>query len=65
MAPKGAVEKAGLDWGDIVTGVSVEQLDRPAKELVYPFGFLILFLVVAMQWIRQRREKDDGTAVAA
>ena len=51
----GAAGKAGLKRGDIVTGVSLEQLDRPAKELVYPAGFLILGFVLLLQWRRQRR----------
>jgi len=60
IEPNSAIEKAGLDFGDIVTGVSVEQLDRPAKELVYPVGFLILISVIGMQWTRRRRDENGG-----
>ncbi|HAA93117.1 MAG TPA: C4-dicarboxylate ABC transporter, partial [Rhodospirillaceae bacterium] len=54
----GAAGKVGLKRGDIVTGVSVEQLDRPAKEFVYPAGFLILGLVILLQWRRRENEQE-------
>jgi len=56
----GMAEKAGLDWGDYVTGVDVEQLDLPPKELIYPIGVLLLGLVWLSQ--RTRRRRITGTA---
>ena len=51
----GPGEKAGLAFGDIVTGVDVQQIGRPAKEIVYPFGLAVLALVLASQARRRRR----------
>ena len=55
LAWNGMAEQAGMDWGDDVTGVDVEQPDLPAKELVYPVGLLLLGLVLASQLLRGRR----------
>ena len=55
LAWNGMAEQAGMDWGDYVTGVDVEQLDLPPKELVYPAGLLLLGLVLASQYLRGRR----------
>ena len=51
----GPGEQAGLAFGDIITGVEVEQVGRPAKEIVYPFGLAVLGLVLASQAWRRRR----------
>lgn len=56
---QGAGEKAGLTFGDYVTNVDVEQFGRPAKEWVYPIGFLILGLVFLLQIYKSRQ--TDGT----
>ncbi|MBT6116813.1 MAG: TRAP transporter permease [Rhodospirillaceae bacterium] len=63
LAFNGTAEKAGLDWGDYVTGVDVEQLDLPDKQLIYPVGVLLLGLVWLSQ--RTRRRRIDGTAAPA
>ena len=55
LAPLGLAETAGLDFGDYVTGVDVAQPGRPAKELVYPIGLLVVLLVIGLQWPRRRR----------
>ena len=55
LAWNGMAEQAGLEWGDYVTGVDVEQPDLPPKELVYPAGLLLLGLVLASQLLRTRR----------
>ncbi len=51
----GPGEKAGLAFGDIITGIEVEQTGRPLKEIVYPFGLAALALVLASQARRRRR----------
>ena len=51
----GLAEGAGIDFGDYVTDVDIEQLGRPAKELVYLPALAILGLVVWMQMLRRRR----------
>jgi len=58
ITPTGAAGKAGLKRGDIVTGISLEQRNRPPKELVYPAGLLILGFIILLQWRRQRRQAD-------
>ena len=55
LAFNGMAERAGLDWGDYVTGVDVEQVDLPPKELVYPVGLALLGLVGMSQFRRRRR----------
>ncbi|MCH8110878.1 MAG: TRAP transporter permease [Proteobacteria bacterium] len=57
----GPAEQAGLGFGDFVTEIDVEQLDRPPKEIVYPFGLVLLGFVILLQLARRRR----GTAEAA
>ena len=56
LAFNGAAEKAHLDFGDFVTAVDVERPGQPPKELVYPAALLVLAGVIAMQWIRRRRQ---------
>ena len=55
LAFDGMAEQAGIDWGDYVTGVDVEQVDLPPKELIYPAGLALLGLVLLSQLWRQRR----------
>ncbi len=50
----GPAEKAGLTFGDRITDIDVEQVDRPPKEIVYPFGLAVLALVLLSQWRRRR-----------
>ena len=57
LAWNGMAEQAGLDWGDYVTGVDVEQVDLPPKELIYPAGLALLGLVFLSQLWRGRRAK--------
>jgi hypothetical protein len=51
----GLAEQAGLELGDYVTEVDVEQVGQPAKQLVYPFGLALLGLIIASQLVRRRR----------
>ena len=55
LAFDGMAERAGVDWGDYVTGVDVEQVGLPHKELVYPVGVALLALVGLSQFRRRRR----------
>ena len=55
LAFNGMAERSGVDWGDYVTGVDVEQVDLPPKELVYPVGLALLGLVGLFQLLRRRR----------
>lgn len=59
VAVMGVLEKAGLDWrGDptYVTEIDVEQLNRPAKEWIYPLALILLGGVVFSQLRRGRRK---------
>jgi len=53
----GLAEQAGLEIGDYVTEVDVEQVGQPPKQLVYPFGLALLGLVIASQLVRRRRAR--------
>ena len=55
LAFNGMAERAGVDRGDYVTGVDVEQVALPPKELVYPVGVALLALVGLSQLWRRRR----------
>ena len=55
LAWNGMAEQAGIDWGDYVTDVDVEQTDLPPKELIYPAGLVLLGLVFLSQLVRGRR----------
>ena len=45
----GPGEQKGMDFYDEVTKLEISSLDRPAKEIVYIFGLLILGLVLFNQ----------------
>ena len=65
LAFNGLAEQAGLEVGDTVTDVDVEQVGMPPKQLVYPFALALLGLVVTLQLARRRREGADPAAGAA
>jgi len=52
----GPAEKAGVAFRDYVTGIDIEQINRPPKELVYPLMLLILAFVIMGQ--RRRRKAE-------
>ncbi|MGI9379747.1 MAG: DUF3394 domain-containing protein, partial [Methyloligellaceae bacterium] len=53
----GPAESAGITFGDYITAIDIEQLDRPAKEWVYPFGFAILLIVYLLQKAKFRKHQ--------
>ena len=63
LTPNGMAEKVKMDFGDFVTAVEVEQIDRPAKELVYPIALILLGGVLLMQ--NGRRKKGTAPAEGA
>ena len=65
LLPQGLAEQAGVDLGDYVTEVDVEQVGLPSKRLVYPFALLLLGFVIASQLVRKRRETPGTGASAA
>ncbi|MCH6590586.1 MAG: TRAP transporter permease [Proteobacteria bacterium] len=64
LAFKGLAEQAGVEVGDTLTEVDVEQLGQPSKMWVYPFGLALLGLVILSQWPRWRRAKASEAAAA-
>lgn len=56
LAFDGPAEQKGMKFGDFVTAIDVELTGLPPKELVYPFGLLLLGLVFYSQWGRSRRQ---------
>ena len=46
--------RPGVTFGDRITDIDVEQVDRPPKEIVYPLGLAVLALVLLSQWRRRR-----------
>jgi TRAP transporter 4TM/12TM fusion protein len=55
LAIGGAGERAGIDFGDIVTEIEAYRADRPAKEWVYPIALVVLAAAVGSQLARRRR----------
>ena len=55
---------AGLEAGDIIRAIDVEQPQRPSKHLVYPFMLALLGLVIMMQYPRWRRQRVEEAASA-
>ena len=66
LAFKGFAEQAGIEVGDTLTEVDVEQVGQPSKMWVYPIGLALLGLVILSQWPRWRRAKaSEAAAVTA
>ena len=66
LALDGLSEQAGLQIGDTLTEVDVEQVGQPSKMWVYPFGLALLGLVILSQWPRWRRARaSEAAAVTA
>ena len=41
---KGKAKKSGIQMGDVISNLKIENPDRPNKNLVYPFALLCLFV---------------------
>ncbi|MDZ7840162.1 MAG: TRAP transporter fused permease subunit [Gammaproteobacteria bacterium] len=59
-----AAEAGMTSFQDYVTGIQVEQVGAPSKRWVYPFGFLLIGLLVISQLVRIRREKSTAGSPA-
>jgi TRAP transporter 4TM/12TM fusion protein len=60
----GLAEQVGVEIGDYIREVDVEQVGMPSKQWVYPFGLALLGLVIAWQLRRRRREGPSAAATA-
>lgn len=56
LLPKGLAEQVGMEFGDYIREVDVEEIGQPSKRLVYPFALALLGLVIGWQLMRRRRE---------
>jgi TRAP transporter 4TM/12TM fusion protein len=65
LQPKGLADQVGIEPGDIVTAVDVEQVGQPPKELIYPLGLGLLVLAVGLQVPRWRRWRETEAMAAA
>lgn len=52
----GKAESAGIQFGDYVTSVDVEQTERPRKEWIFAPAFTILCLIALMQLFRKMKK---------
>lgn len=51
----GPADTIGITFGDLVTSVEIEEVNRPAKEWVYLFGSPLLAMVFFYQTVKARR----------
>ena len=65
LQPGGLAEQVGVEYGDFVRDVDVEQVGLPSKQLVYPFALLLLGGVIAWQLGRRRREQGPDAGMVA
>jgi TRAP transporter 4TM/12TM fusion protein len=57
LVPKGLAESGGIELGDFVTAVDVEQVGQPDKRWIYLPALGLLVLVAGLQFARRRREQ--------
>ena len=51
----GLAKKSGVETGDVVTEFKVENLERPNKDIVYPFVLMVLFGFGYLNYKRGKR----------
>ncbi|HSR70964.1 MAG TPA: DUF3394 domain-containing protein, partial [Kiloniellales bacterium] len=61
----GLAEQIGIEPGDFITAVEVEQVGLPSKRWVYPFALALLALVIAWQLLRRHWETAPAAAPSA
>ena len=61
----GLAEQAGVQIGDFVTEVDVEQFGQPPKELIYLVGLALIGLVLLLQLPRWRVSREAEAAAGA
>ncbi len=65
LAPNGLAEQAGLEFGDYVTGVDVQQVGLPAKHWAYLLGLVLIGVTLGTQLLRWRKQKADDVGASA
>ena len=49
----GLAKKDGVETGDVIIDLKIENLDRPNKAIIYPFALLCLFVVGYFNYKRE------------
>ena len=52
---KGEAKKSGIQTGDIISNFKIENPERPNKEIVYPFAFIVLLIFGYFNSLRDDR----------
>ncbi len=55
-------EKRGMDFYDEITRIEISSVDRPAKEYVYLFAFVLLILLTYSQRRLSLRQKNKNNS---
>jgi len=50
----GIAKKSGIETGDVISELKIENLDRPNKAIVYPFA---IFLLLIFGYLNYRRKE--------
>ena len=51
---KGLAKKSGIEAGDIISNLKIENLERPNKAIVYPFAAFLLFIFGLLNYRRSQ-----------
>ena len=54
----GPGERIGVSFGDYITDTDLETIDRPDKQWIYVFAFLLLALILSWQVKKARKTKE-------
>ena len=52
---KGLAKNSGIEIGDIISNFKVLNYDRPSKNIIYPFSFLLLLIFGYSNYKRKQR----------
>ena len=50
----GLAKKSGVETGDVISELKIENLEQPNKAIIYPFALLVLF---GFGYINYKRKK--------
>ena len=54
-------KKSGIEMGDYISEIKIENADRPSKNIIYPIAILLLFV---FGYFNSRRENSStGTQI--
>ena len=58
----GPAEQIGMDFYDEITRIEISSVDRPAKEYVYLFAFVLLILITYSQRRLSLRQNNQNNS---